>query len=347
MVRFQARVSSGLPWTVTVTDGLGQQLAAGAGRGPTVDYSWDASLVTTTGVRWQIDVAGATPVSGTFGAAKPPVVVAGPLSITGIAADPATISPNGDGASDSAAITYTTNASATVTVTLLDAAGVQLAAIGAPARFAAGPHTFTFDGLGQPDGVYTLVVSAVDATGVSVSSRLEIVVTRTLASAALDPALLTPNGDGNGDQLTVTFQLAAPATVRLRVLRDGKWVATPYTGSLLAGPQSISWNGTKRVGKTLDGSYTAVVDATDTIGTGTISLPFLLDAHPPMVKLAARPVRLWLSEAATVTVRVNGSARRLQAQGPGYLALSGIRKVRTIVAVARDAAGNTTVFRRP
>ena len=99
-----------------------------------------------------------------------------------------------------------------------------------------------------------------------------------------------------------------PATVRLRVLRDGKWVATPYTGTLAAGPQSLGWNGAKRVGRTLDGSYTAVIDATDAVGTATVSLPFQLDAHPPVVKLAARPVRLWVSEAATVTVRVNGSA---------------------------------------
>ena len=44
------------------------------------------------------------------------------------------------------------------------------------------------------------------------------------------------------------------------------------------------------VGKTLDGSYAAVIDATDAVGTATVSLPFLLDAHPPVVKLAARPV---------------------------------------------------------
>ena len=121
LVRFQARVSSALAWKVTVTDALGQQLAAGTGKGPTVDYTWDASLVTAPGASWRIEVAGATPVSGTFG--KAVVVVAGPLAITGLAADPATISPNGDGQADSATITYTTNATATVTATLLDASG--------------------------------------------------------------------------------------------------------------------------------------------------------------------------------------------------------------------------------
>ncbi len=138
----------------------------GTGKGPTVDYTWDASLVTAAGANWRIEVAGATPVAGTFG--KAVVVVAGPLAITGLAADPATISPNGDGQADSATITYSTNAPATVTATLLDAAGVQLGTLGTPGKLAAGEHSFTFDGLGQPDGVYTIVVTAVDAVGVSV-----------------------------------------------------------------------------------------------------------------------------------------------------------------------------------
>ena len=118
--------------------------------------------------------------------------------------------------------------------------------------------------------------------------------------------MLTPNGDGVADALAVTFQLAAPASVRLRMLRDGKWVATPYTGALPAGPQSLAWNGARTSGKTPDGSYEAVLEATDAVGTAVVSLPFLLDAHPPVIKLASRPPRLWVSEAATLSVRVNG-----------------------------------------
>ena len=76
-------------------------------------------------------------------------------------------------------------------------------------------------------------------------------------------------------------------------------------------------------------------------------LPFLLDAHPPVIKLASRPPRLWVSEAATLSVRVNGALRRLKATGPGYLALTRIRTVRTLVVVARDTAGNRAIFRRP
>ena len=102
-VRFQARISSALPWKVTVTDALGQQLAAGNGQGPTVDWTWDslaAAASGTTGARWRIDVAGATPASGTLGKATVVVPPVGLLAISEVRADPATVSPNADGVSD-------------------------------------------------------------------------------------------------------------------------------------------------------------------------------------------------------------------------------------------------------
>ncbi len=349
-VRFQARVSSALPWKVTVTDALGRQLAAGNGLGPTVDWTWDSLAATTsgtTGARWRIEVAGATSASGTLGKSTivtPPV---GLLAITDVRADPATISPNADGVSDTSTITYTTNATATVSITLHDSTGVQLAELVPATRMAAGAHTVGFDGLGSPDGRYTVVIGATGLDGVSVTQQLEVAVSSTLGPASLEPSVFTPNGDGTGDALTVSFELAAPASVRLRVLRDGAWVATPFTGPLPAGAQSVGWDGVKRVGQARDGSYTAVLDVTDTIGTSEVSFAFQMDAHPPTIKLLAHPARIWVSEAAAVTVRVNGALRHLDAPAAGALPLSGIRKVRTLVVVARDTAGNKAVFRRP
>jgi hypothetical protein len=345
-VRFQARVSSAVPWQVAVTDAAGQPLASGAGRGPTVDWTWDATVVVATGAHWRIEAGTATPVTGTLG--KPTSGGGGgPLAITGVLADPSTISPNGDGLADASTISYATNATATVSVTALDANGVQLAELAPATRLAAGAHTVVFDGLGQPDGLYTIAIVATGAGGLSVTQQVEVAVSRTLGAASLAPALLTPNGDGNGDELTITFQLAAPASVRLTVRREGKWVATPFTGTLGTGPQSLAWDGTRRTGSTPDGSYTAVLEATDAVGTSEATLPFRLDARPPALKLLARPPRLWVSETAAVTVRVNGALRRLTATTPGPLALTGIRKVTTLVAVARDTAGNRAVLRWP
>src|SRR5512141_43304 len=48
IVRFQARVSSALPWTVTISDPFGTTVASGSGRGPRVDWTWN-SLVAGKG----------------------------------------------------------------------------------------------------------------------------------------------------------------------------------------------------------------------------------------------------------------------------------------------------------
>ena len=341
-VRFTARLSSSLPWRVAVVDSLGVELAARAGRGPAVDWSWDASLVAGAGISWRLDVAGATPATGTFGK----IATGGPLAITEAAADPATISPNGDGLADTTTVTYTTSAAATVSAALLDASGAVLADLVPATRQTAGTHTFAFDGLGLPDGIYRIALTAIDPAGAVVTAELQIVLSRTLGSPSLSPSVFSPNGDGNADELRVGFALAAPATVRLRVLRDGKWVATLTNSVFPAGRQTVVWDGTKRVGVAPDGEYTAVIDATDTVGTTTVTLPFLRDANAPRLRLAARPARLWVSEAATVTMRVNGSARRLTVAAPGYLPIGGVRRVRSLVAVARDTAGNRSAALR-
>ena len=193
LVRFRARVSGRQSWRVFVTDQAGLELAAGSGQGPTVDWTWDASLVTAAGIRWRIEVPGATPVAGSIGKTG---AGGGPLAISGLSADPETISPNDDGAAESSTITYTTTAAATVTATLLDAVAGQVAELLPATSQAAGEHTLTFDGLGQPDGVYTVVITAVDTNGTSVAQQVQITITRTLGSASLAPAVFTPNGDG-------------------------------------------------------------------------------------------------------------------------------------------------------
>ena len=344
VVRFRARVSGTQPWKVTVSDALGQQLATGTGKGPTVDWTWDASLVTLTDVRWRLEVPGATAAVGTLGKAGP-VVPPGPLAITGLTAEPTTISPNGDGSAETSVISYSITAAATVNATLLDAAGQLLAEVLSATRLEAGAHTLGFDGLGQPDGVYTIVLTAIAANGSSVSDRIDVAVTRTLSQVSLVPAVFTPNGDGRADELTVTFQLAIPAAVRIRVLREEKWVATIFNGLLEAGPQSVGWDGSKRVGTAPDGQYVAVIETTDSVGTSASTLPFVKDGHAPTLRLLARPPRLWVSEPAIVTMRVNGSFRRLEAGAAGALPLIGIKKVTSLVAVARDAAGNRSSLR--
>jgi len=89
------------------------------------------------------------------------------------------------------------------------------------------------------------------------------------------------------------------------------------------------------------------VEVVDAVGTATVEIPFVLDATAPGVRVvSAEPPRIWVSEAATLDVRVNGARRAMRADGPGALRIPRIERLRTLVVVARDAAGNTTTLRR-
>ncbi len=79
-VRFEARVSSALRWTVTITDQLGRTVASGQGRGPLVDWTWSAPAAAQGRFTWTIAAPGARPATGTIGAGRP--APAPPLSLT-------------------------------------------------------------------------------------------------------------------------------------------------------------------------------------------------------------------------------------------------------------------------
>ena len=71
-----------------------------------------------------------------------------------------------------------------MTTTLLDATGAQLAEL--PPAVAARRRArtrFAFDGLGQPDGRYMIVIAAVGARRRPVTQQLEIGISRALGPA--------------------------------------------------------------------------------------------------------------------------------------------------------------------
>jgi hypothetical protein len=176
-----------------------------------------------------------------------------------------------------------------------------------------------------------------------------VTISRTLGAAALATTVFTPNGDGRGDTLDIRFELRAPAGVRVRIVRaDGRWVATPFTTTLEIGPQVLAWDGTKNGGAFREGSYVAVLEVTDTLGTATVELPFIADWTAPRLRLASRaPPILRVSEPARLLVVVNGLWRRLDVAAAGAVRLPWVREVRTLRVVATDRAGNRTELRIP
>jgi hypothetical protein len=341
-IRFTARLSSSLAWRVVVTDAAGATLATGTGTGADVDWTWLPPGTIPAGVAWRIEAPGTSSAMGTLAAQSTTA-----LQIASVNTGPLTISPNGDGQGDTAEIGFTVSADANVGADVLDAAGAVVAQA-APLRWRrAGERTITIGGASLGDGAYTLRLTAKATGGRTATADVPLVVTRTLGRVMLDGSSFTPNGDGRRDALAIAIPLAAPATLTVRILREGKWVATPLAGSFEAGTQVVRWDGRKRIGRARDGDYVVSVEATDTVGTARAELPVVLDRMAPIVRLlSASPAVLRVSEPATLAVRVNGALRRLEAAAAGDVGLRGIARVRTLVVVARDAAGNRTVLRR-
>ena len=336
-VRFRARLSSPLDWSVDVAK-AGVTVASQSGFGSQVDWTWDATLAQPGAYTYAITSGeDVTPATGAIGDASGPDAA---LVVADVAADPETVTPNDDGASDTSTISYTLSDAANVTVTVQDGLGATVLSLPKTWKRAA-THVARLDPTALPDGLYSVVVNAVATGGRTASAAVTLAVTRTLGSVSATRVAFSPNGDRRADTIGWSFTLAAPAAVRLRVLRDGKWIATPFDGSLQAGPQRVSWDGTKRLGRLRDGEYEAVLEATDEVGTAKVVLPFTSDTVAPRLRIVKRfPLRVYASEASRLTARFADRTVKRVVKKPGTVKVGGASPTGVARVVAWDAAGN-------
>jgi hypothetical protein len=348
-VRFQGRLSSSRPWTVTVTDDSGAVVAQGKGTSATVDWTWSSSGAANAPYSWSIG-AGAfvLPASGTIGVkliAPPPAPAAPPVitnPLTGLTASPAMVSPNADGTGGYVTVDFQLGAPAAVTVKLaspVPATAVPLTLLAAD--LPVGDNSFSWSLAAVPDGRYQVVVTATPKGGAPTTQSATVTVDRTLTGYSVTPALISPNGDGTNDAATFVFTLAQPVPVQLIVQSLGGFVGTVFSGTLGPGPQSVVWSGTVNGAQVPDGVYQAVAVVSDGLGNVTFAAPLTIDTTPPVLTLLdPTMLRFQLSEPATVTITVNGQAVvRQEPQGIFTIPWQG-GPVTTISAQADDAAGN-------
>ncbi len=333
-IRFTARLSAALPWTVSVTDAARTVVAGGAGSGTAVDFTWDATLAAPGSYSWRID-AGPTvrPATGTLGGK------AAALALQNVTASRLTFSPNGDGKDEETRISYTLTRQATVTASLTLPDGTLVASLFTDTK-AAGRNTFVFRGQGMADGEYRIVLTAA-AAGKVVTATLTIVVNRTLAGFGASPSSFSPNSDGRLDAVSFPFTLAYSVQAELRILSGMAVLATPFAGPLAVGPQKLAWDGTTATGgRAPDGTYKAELKVTDDLGPVTQTVPIRVDTIAPRLRaLSLARLRFTLSEPARVTLTVNGR-RIVQQAKPGTFHVPFAGRPRRVTAVALDAAGN-------
>ncbi len=327
-VRFRARLSEELPWTVTVTDAGGTVVASAGGTSQDIDWTWDAATVAKAQYRWTISAGDSVrPATGTVG--TNPVA----LTIRAASARPRTLTPNGDGQTDSSTISYTLSAPATVTATLRAPNGAQLAVLfSQPKR--SGKQSFRFTAAGIPDGRYEIVLTATDGVA-TVTAVIPVLVDRTVRRFTAAPLAFSPNGDGVRDDLLFRFELTRAASVRLDVTRAGKAVAPLYSAALQTGVQTLNWNGTGFA----DGRYVGMLTATNELGTVTHTTSFRIDTVPPRLRaLSFRRLRFSVDEPATVHLVLNG--RRINRVVRAGVFSFAAGRVRAVRIDAQDAAGN-------
>ena len=335
-VRFAGRLSSSIPWTVTVTDPVGTQVATGGGFGSNVDWTWDARVVPAGRYSWAIR-AGTTlrPATGT--------VVAGgsaALTLSAVSASPATVSPNGDGFADATTIRYTLGTPATVTATVLDADGAALATLFSELK-PAGAQSFSWLPDALPDGSYTVLISAKTFDNREVASSVPVSVNRTLSFVSAKPAALSPNGDGRSDSLRVSFTLATDADVTVTVHGGAVVTATLLAGRFGPGARSVDWDGKLAGVPVPDGTYDAIVEATTSLGVASQATKLVVDTTAPVLRLVSAFRRLaTLSEPATVTSVVDGRTRVFIRRKAGLFRIPAPSSYRSARLLARDRAGN-------
>jgi hypothetical protein len=313
LVRFQGRLSTSLPWTVTVSDSTGAVVATGTGTSSAIDWTWDASTVPTASYTWTISAGTVRPATGVIGTA--PVA----LAIKSLTATPRTIS-------DATQISYTLTASATVTATLRDSGGQDVATLFTQ-QHQPGKQTFKLTATNVPEGHFQLVLTAANGKSTATAS-VPVVIDRTVTQFSVTPAVTR-------GAVTFAFDLARVADVRLDIQRAGKVVAPIYSATLAPGEQSVNWN----AAGTPDGIYAGALTTSGVAGNATRTVLFRIDTKPPTLRaLSFRALRFWVSEPATVTLVLNGSrvVRSVRAGAFSYRHGS----VRSVRITARDAAGN-------
>jgi len=239
---------------------LGATTAFGLGAGPPAGLSFDGQLLTR-------------PPTG----ATPRVSDALVLSYSGVwAAPPSTpvLSPNGDGVGDVESLSYRVARPSHVVASLAGPGGTEITlANGAESP---GVHALAWDGTEHgspaPEGKWTFTVTGTDDRNVTTSAQRTFSLDDTLSSLALTV--------GRHGLPIATFSLTRAATVVVQVQRlNGVPVATLRSGQQAAGPERVTWRGRIDGRPAPSGRYQVAVQATSSVGTSSLAVPFSYRAH--------------------------------------------------------------------
>ena len=275
-VRFTARLSHPLDWTVTVTGPDGARVAERSGTGDRISWFWNSSSFGRGRYTWTMEADGVRPARGPVTGSSPlPTVRPAPARppASNLLLQPRVVSPDGDGYADLLSARYTLNEPSTVNAALQDEGGLTVVSLAIDSRLPKGVQALSWAPDALTDGRYRLVVTARGSSGRTTRLVDELVVMRALAWLRADPPSISPNGDGVADLLTIAFVVRQAGLVTVE-LRDGSYpLALLQAGWLEPGSHAALWNGRLAQAAALPGSYTVWVTLSNAVGTVTQKVP--------------------------------------------------------------------------
>ncbi len=270
-------------WSVAPLRGgvAGTAVRSGGVIGKTVAFTWDgrdnAGKLVADGP-YRITVWAADVSNNRASVAKVVTVDRRP-SVVGVAANPASLSPNGDGQADRTGLVMRADEAISGTARLIDKTGLTVR------RWtisAASAGDWTWDGRDAAgrmvaDGRYLFRVRGLDRAGNQTIRDLTVGVDRTITTLAWAHPAFVPK-TGHTDRVTVV--LHRPARVTVAIYQGATLVRTIWSGrSLTTGSHGWTWNGKTAAGVLVKpGTYRLVVDATSWIGPSRLGRDVVVKA---------------------------------------------------------------------
>jgi hypothetical protein len=275
-VRFQARLSKALPWTITVADS-GETVARGTGTGTAISWIWNSAGVARGRYVWTMEAGPAVrPASGNVGGGQVTPPPPSAALVRNLTVSPSVLSPNADGYADSGRISYTLGATASVTVEISDETGAVLAAPVEGELQVAGRTALDYAPDPLPDGRFLVTVTGRTPTGRTGVARARFTVDRLLSLVSVQPTVFSPNDDGIDDTVSISFTVIRTALVIIEIQQAGGLVTLAFEDTLGPGSYSVPWDGQTPLGPAAPGQYDVVVRAADSFGEVAQSATFYL-----------------------------------------------------------------------
>jgi spore germination protein YaaH/flagellar hook assembly protein FlgD len=266
-------------WSARVTDGAGVVVRSASGGGPSAALTWagtDQNRKRVPDGRYTVALAGyddaGNPAVRTWVVT---VDTAGPEITPKVS--PSIFSPNGDGAADRTAISWSADEQGTGTARIYK--GTTLLRSWTITSRSTGSVTWNgrkASGTAVADGRYILKVSLKDAAGNRRSASTTLIVDRTARSLRWSHGFFPQDGDGLRPTGSLTWRLTRPATTTLALYdAGGTLVRTVWSRrDQGAGARSWTWNGRLSDGSLVpQGRYTARLTVRSSLGTQVLERP--------------------------------------------------------------------------